>query len=152
MNLGVEKAEISGSVRVGGVCGYNYGTIKNCYNTGAVSGTISVIGGVCGYNYGTVENCYNTGAVSAQKLNVGGVCGYNSSSTIKNCYNTGAVSGTEYVGGVCGFNNGYNNTITNCYNASTVNGKTVPAACADTATMKLSPTAITTRISAQSVE
>lgn len=39
MNLGVEKAEISGSVRVGGVCGYNYGTIKNCYNTGAVSGT-----------------------------------------------------------------------------------------------------------------
>ena len=96
MNLGVEKAEISGSVRVGGVCGYNYGTIKNCYNTGAVSGTISVIGGVCGYN---------------------------SSSTIKNCYNTGAVSGTEYVGGVCGFNTGYNNTITNCYNASTVNGK-----------------------------
>ena len=113
MNLGVEKAKISGSVRVGGVCGYNYGTIKNCYNTGAVSGTISVIGGVCGYNYGTVENCYNTGAVSAQELNVGGVCGYNSSSTIKNCYNTGAVSGTEYVGGVCGYSN--DETVTNCY-------------------------------------
>ena len=122
MNLGVEKAEISGSVRVGGVCGHNYGTIKNCYNTGAVSGTYNV-GGVCGENYGTIQNCYNTGAVSGTN-NIGGVCGYNNFyCTIKNCYNTGAVSGngktSSSIGGVCGYNNS-GCTIKNCYNTGAV--------------------------------
>ena len=129
MNLGVEKAEISGSYYVGGVCGYNDGvTIQNCYNTGAVSGTENV-GGMCGYNCGThkstIENCYNTGAVSGNgetSSAIGGVCGYNDyDGTIQNCYNTGAVSGSEQVGGVCG-NNNYSGTIKNCYNTGSVSG------------------------------
>ena len=121
MNLGVEKAEISNeSVIVGGVCGENHGTIMNCFNTGAVSGTDNV-GGVCGENYGTIQNCYNTGAVKGE-YNVGGVCGYNDGGdTIQNCYNTGAVSGTKKVGGVCGYNvSGC--TIENCYNTGAVSG------------------------------
>ncbi len=116
MNLGVEKAEITGYNFVGGVCGENYGTIKNCYNTGTVSGngetTSSDIGGVCGENYGTIEDCYNTGTVSGTGY-VGGVCGYNDGGTIKNCYNAGAVKGEYNVGGVCGYK--YGGTITNCY-------------------------------------
>ena len=81
MNLGVEKAEISGYYNVGGVCGDNSGTIQNCYNTGAVSGngeTSTNIGGVCGYNNTgcTIQNCYNTGAVKGERF-VGDVCGYN---------------------------------------------------------------------------
>ena len=116
MNLGVEKAEITGYNFVGGVCGENYGTIKNCYNTGTVSGngetTSSDIGGVCGENYGTIEDCYNTGTVSGTGY-VGGVCGYNEGGTIQSCYNTGAVSGESTVGGVCGYK--YGGTITNCY-------------------------------------
>ena len=114
MNLGVEKAEISGKTNVGGVCGFNdgIGTIRNCYNTGAVKGE-STVGGVCGDNQGnTIRNCYNTGAVKGESK-VGGVCGYKYySSTIQNCYNTGAVSGSEDVGGVCGYSYG---SITNCY-------------------------------------
>ena len=122
MNLGVENAEINGYDFVGGVCGFNNGTIEGCYNTGTVKGSSSV-GGVCGSNSdgGTIKNCYSTDAVKGE-LNVGGVCGSNSS-TIEDCYNTGAVSGNSEtsfdIGGVCGYNTG---TITNSYNIGNVSG------------------------------
>ncbi len=53
--------EVNANQGVGGVCGNNgEGTIENCYNTGEVSGgnESSRIGGVCGYNKGTITNCY----------------------------------------------------------------------------------------------
>ena len=119
--LGVKEsaAGISGNGNVGGIAGYNQGTIANCYNTGAVSGNYSV-GGVAGFNYGTIQNCYNTGAVGGNGNNVGGVAGWNNR-TITNCYNTGAVTGTGNVGGVAGVN-GSGSTIQNCYNTGAVSG------------------------------
>ena len=112
-NVGIVDSYFNGKQSVGGVCGENYGTIKNCYNTGAVSGNGYYAGGVCGNNYNsTIQNCYNTGAVSGQ-WKVGGVCGENYNSTIQNCYSTGTVSGWDKIGGVCGYNDG--STITNCY-------------------------------------
>lgn len=119
-NVGVVNSYFYGGAYVGGVYGYNSGTITGCHNTsdynnGKVSGSISV-GGVCGNNEGTITGCYNTGAVSGNGLNVGGVCGNNKGGTITGCYNTGAVSGSismVQVGGVCGFNEG--GTITGCY-------------------------------------
>ena len=113
---------VSGSGNyVGGVCGRNdNGTLTDCYNTGTVSGTSNFVGGVCGENYGTITGCYNTGTVSGSGDIVGGVCGYNLS-TITDCYNTGTVSGSaSNVGGVCGRN--YNGTITGCYNTGAVSG------------------------------
>lgn len=127
-NVGIVASYFNGKDNVGGVCGYNEGTIENCYNkVTTVSGTgkEANIGGVCGSNNNgsTIENCYNTGNVSGT-ANIGGVCGYNNfNCTIKNCYNIGNVSGTEtssYIGGVCGNNN--NSTINNCYNAGNVSG------------------------------
>ena len=129
VSLTDSKITCSGNrVYAGGVCGWNTGTIENCYNTGDVSGTSEYgfvyAGGVCGLNdYGTIENCYNTGDVSGTSsygfAYAGGVCGLNDYGTIENCYNTGEVSGTGtstdgsgYAGGVCGYNTG---TITNCY-------------------------------------
>ena len=41
---------------VGGIVGYNNGTVSNCYNVGMVSGDI--VGEIVGDNLGTVENCY----------------------------------------------------------------------------------------------
>ena len=96
---------------VGGVCGYNDGTVTNCYNTGNVTGNYAYVGGVCGNSWGTVTNCYNTGNVTGNYF-VGGVCGDNYIDTVTNCYNTGNVTGNDYVGGVCGYNN---RTVTNCY-------------------------------------
>ena len=105
---------ISGDISIGfsgGVVGWNdSGTVKNCYNTGNISGNTS--GGVVGCNSGIVENCYNTDSVSGDWY-VGGVVGWNDSGTVKNCYNIGDVSGKISVGGVVGLNNGAN--VTNCY-------------------------------------
>ena len=129
---------VGSSTYLGGVCGYNIngGTIRNCYNTGAVNGKKTGdgdfdAGGVCGFNdsyhlQSTITNCYNTGSVAVSvtgsgngNIYAGGVCGYNGYySTIDNCYNTGDVTGSNNgsgslcVGGVCGYNDG---TITNCY-------------------------------------
>lgn len=70
------------------------------------------IGGVCGANFGTITNSYNSGNISSSSRYVGGVCGVNEESgKITNSYNSGSLSGNEYVGGVCGYNL---NMITNC--------------------------------------
>lgn len=105
---------------VGGVCGFSFWNIFNCYNTGKVSvtGDRAWVGGVSGFNGKDIKNCYNTGEVSVAVDGgvVGGVCGNNNSgSRITNCYNTGKVSvtgGNAAVGGVCGMNA---NIIKNCY-------------------------------------
>ena len=112
-NVGIEDSYINISTdhSGGGVCGWNNGTVTNCYNTGTVSGSGFYVGGVCGNNNnGTITNCYNTGNISGSGLYAGGVCGYNSS-TVTNCYNIGTVS-SESIGGVCGFSDG---TVENCY-------------------------------------
>ena len=75
LNVGVVDSYFSGKNGVGGVCGYNEGTITSCYNEGTVSGSGDCVGGVCGYNEGTITNCYNTAAVSGSGDCVGGVCG-----------------------------------------------------------------------------
>ena len=115
--------------QVGGVSGYNNGTIKSCYNTASVSGKESV-GGVCGFNSaGTTTNCFNKGTVSGQTF-VGGVCGNGCGVTTTNCFNGGIVSGQSHVGGVCGYDYNYDGTLTNCYYLSDtakggINGKDV---------------------------
>ena len=135
VSLADSKITCSGNrVYAGGVCGWNTGTIENCYNTGDVSGEGTqyvFVGGVCGFNGGTIENCYNTGDVSGTSeygfVYAGGVCGCNDFGTIQNCYNTGDVSGTGtrtdasgHAGGVCGCND--YGTIENCYNTGEVSG------------------------------
>ena len=118
-NLGVDGSVHIPGNNIGGVCGYNEGTITGCYNNGAVTGN-GATGGVCGYNEGTMENCYNKGAVNGYD-EVGGVCGH-SEGTITNCYNTGNVIGTyRFTGGVCG-RTGAKTTITCCYNTGAVSG------------------------------
>ena len=121
------SGSVSGNSYVGGVVGVvgdSSGSVKNCYNTGAVSsldsGSGNSVGGVVGYNDigGSVTNCYNTGSVNGS-IEAGGVVGSNSlSATVTNCYNTGEVSGM-YVGGVVGYNDG---PVKNCYNTGSVSG------------------------------
>ena len=52
--------KVSGNSYVGGVVGENSGisTVENCYNTGTVTGTDDRVGGVVGYNFDSVTNCY----------------------------------------------------------------------------------------------
>ena len=117
-NLGVAGKVNGGSYSyIGGVVGYNSGTVKGSWNTGNVSGT-GVVGGVVGYNGGTVETSYNTGSVSGSYNYTGGVVG-NNSGTVETSYNTGSVSGNNDVGGVAGDNFV---TVEYSYNTGNVSG------------------------------
>ena len=85
-NVRVLDSYFSVNGGVGGVCGYNDGTITNCYNAGMINKLTddytNDFGGVCGYNTGTIIDCYNTGNVSGVNYN-GGVCGDNDWSYVK---------------------------------------------------------------------
>ena len=76
----------------------NTGDIKNTCNY--YNSTLN-IGGIVGYTYGTVENCYSTGNVSARtdrdtNKGIGGIAGQvYASAVLRNCYVTGAVTGPE---------------------------------------------------------
>lgn len=90
-------------------------------------------GGIVGYTYGTVENCYFVGNVhtNAKSVSAGGFGGLvgcaRSNAVMKDCYTVGAVTGPESsFGAVVGkVNSGA--TITNCAYLDTV----APQAAAD---------------------
>ena len=56
-NVKLENVNITGSYYVGGVVGYNSGSVTACTSSGSVEGSIDV-GGVVGDNYGSVTACY----------------------------------------------------------------------------------------------
>ena len=108
-NCYAEGGSVSGKRWVGGMVGYNWGEIKDCYSTGDVSGDERV-GGLVGDNGGSITNCSVTGNVGGSD-DVGGLVGDNSGS-ITNCSATGSVAGDDRdVGGLVGYNTG---PITNC--------------------------------------
>ncbi len=116
-NVGVEDSYFRGQNNVGGVTGFNGGSVTNCYNSGSVNATdeYSYVGGVTGFNEGSITNCYNSGSVNTTgEYDVGGVTGSNEGS-VTNCYNSGSVNTTDKysnVGGVTGFNDG---SVTNSF-------------------------------------
>jgi len=123
-NLGLKGGSVSGSgsywcENVGGLVGWNDGTISNCYSTGSVSGDAGV-GGLVGLNsyWAVVSNCYSAGDVNGVGY-VGGLVGENWFGTISDSYSTGSVNGGGYVGGLVGLSRG---TISNCYSTGDVNG------------------------------
>jgi hypothetical protein len=122
--VGVENVNITGAENVGGLVGFNDGTVSNCYATGSVTGLMWV-GGLVGESYGTVSNSYFTGSVSGDQ-SVGGLLGRNwDRATLSNSYSTGSVSGGSYVGGLVGENGGLwkqEGDVSNSYSTSSVSG------------------------------
>ncbi|MCQ2104430.1 MAG: InlB B-repeat-containing protein [Fibrobacter sp.] len=84
-NVGVEDSYIRGLNVVGGVAGYNQGSIANSYNSSSVAGGDNYVGGVAGINVGSIANSYNSGSVTGGDIFVGSVTGINDGS-IKNCF------------------------------------------------------------------
>ncbi|OWV05263.1 hypothetical protein B7992_15555, partial [Fibrobacter sp. UWH1] len=84
-NVGVEDSYIRGLNVVGGVAGYNQGSIANSYNSSSVAGGDNYVGGVAGINVGSIANSYNSGSVTGGNIFVGSVTGVNDGS-IKNCF------------------------------------------------------------------
>jgi hypothetical protein len=123
-NLGVENVNITGRDYVGGLVGWNEGSLTSCYATGSVSGD-STVGGLVGSNYlGTLTSCYATCSVTGTN-DVGGLVGANSSVSptdvsLTDCYATGSVTGSSTVGGLMGYNS--SGTLTKCYATGLVIG------------------------------
>jgi hypothetical protein len=150
-NVGLIGGSIAGGDRsVGGLVGYNSGTIINSYATGTVTGdggseyvgglvgwnaggnvsnskaTGDVTGyywtgGLVGLNYGAISGSYATGNVTGLGGSaIGGLVGSNSG-TLTNSYATGSVSGGSYYdGGLVGDN--FHGAISNSYATGTVSG------------------------------
>ncbi|MCK5773800.1 MAG: peptidase A26, partial [Thermoplasmata archaeon] len=76
INLSLIDNDVTGDRHVGGLVGYNDGTVSNCSAKGNVTGDWYV-GGLVGQNSGTVFNCSTTGNVSGDDDIVGGLVGYN---------------------------------------------------------------------------
>lgn len=76
----------------GGIAGLNNGTIDNCFNQAAISGSYYA-GGITGYLFlnedggnATIHNTLNTGSVSENQTGYGAVCGTNTNGTIYDNY------------------------------------------------------------------
>lgn len=140
------KGEILSSYNTGGIASdiKKDTTLKNCYNTGKISGNRSggvvglaaagskielcfntaeisgdeQAGGLAAYLNGTAINCYNTGNIKSEGTS-GGIAGSTTLTGIVNdCYNRGKISG-RYAGGISG---GFSGEIHYCYNAGEVVG------------------------------
>lgn len=80
------------ALNVGGIAGYTYGTVENCYFTGSVKAdstktTNYGIGGIAGQLYadGTMTNVYSAAAIEGPEAGTGAVIGTNKG-TVKNTY------------------------------------------------------------------
>lgn len=126
---------ISPSQQAGGLVGRNGfntgGTVKNCYATGNVSGTI-YSGGLIGIVVsGVIENCYSTGVVTisdpAAYAQAAGLLGSNSG-TVTNCFWDTQTSGKATSSGGTGKTTAQMKTLTTFTNTNwdfqleTVNG------------------------------
>jgi hypothetical protein len=128
-NIGMQNASITGrngALNLGGLVGWNTGSISNCFSTGSVNGVnlnSYYIGGLVGENDGSITNCYSTGVVTGDDFSsvLGGLVGYNNGS-ITNCYSTGDVNvnGGSCLGGLVGYNG--NGNISNSYSSAVIGG------------------------------
>jgi hypothetical protein len=105
-NLLIGDIEIRGYKVLGGLCGFNSGTIRNCTVLGSVNG--SWAGGLCGKNQGSILDCSVFGQVNCGDYAegyVGGLVGLNEDGSIGHCFSDASVSvgaAVGAVGGLCG--------------------------------------------------
>ena len=135
-NIGMVNVTVTGCADVGGLVGWNRGTVSYSYSTGNVTGhgyytdtfkeLSSGVGGLVGSNFeGTVSNSYSAGNVTGED-GVGGLVGGNVG-TVSNSYSTSRVIGEDGVGGLVGWNGvisigGTANTVSNSYSTGNVTG------------------------------
>ena len=135
LNCAMIGGSVKGECDVGGVVGYNEGTVENCYATGdvtALSGAWDYYaGGVVCYNEGTVQNCYAAGRVESGQR-AGGAVGYNIQGTIQNCVALGqSVSAKGDAHRVVGNNMGVTLGSNYAWSGVQVNGQPVTDGLAD---------------------
>ena len=104
--------------------------IKDCYNTGEISGGGTSIGGIIGWTSvtgtsGRIENNYNKGLVKGTGQ-VGGIIGRSEYTfVVTNCYNKGNVEGSTNIGAMIGEQLNGNNNLSNLYYLNTLPVKAI---------------------------
>lgn len=120
---------VTGGNKLAGIAGNNTkdGIIKDCHNTGAVTGE-SYAAGIVAYNEGSVTGCSNTAVITAGSTFAGGIAAANTNAVkseaanVSKSANSGHVivsSSAEraYAGGVVGWNNA---SVSSLYNTGNV--------------------------------
>jgi hypothetical protein len=117
-DIGVMNVTMIGNWGVGGLVGWNEGTVSNSYSTGSVTGG-AWVGSLIGGNAGTVSNSYSTGNVTGH-AGVGGLVAFNNEAgTVSNSYSSADITGEEIVGGLVAGNAGI---VSNSYSTGSVSG------------------------------
>ncbi len=101
----LENASVHGDERVGGLVGFNFGSVSNASVDGAVSANGDYAGGLVGANVGPVATASATADVETDGNRVGGLLGASSSSVV-DARASRNVSGVSRVGGLVGYNTG----------------------------------------------
>lgn len=86
---------------VGGICGYNEGTITDCISNVTVTATgkmdVLEAGGIVGYNGWNIYNCYATGEIEStattQFVDLGGIAGVNNNYIANSAALNSSISG-----------------------------------------------------------
>ena len=103
------------------------GTIEDVRVMDAVVTGCETVGGLVGWNDGTVRNSYYGGSVAGERL-VGGLVGQLWTGTVSNSYASGSTDGTRQVGGLVGAID--SGTVSNSYYSCDevlVNGESIIA-------------------------
>ncbi|MEI6499032.1 MAG: GLUG motif-containing protein, partial [bacterium] len=124
-NIGLTNINISAgdyTDSIGGLVGYNFGTITNSYSTGSIIGNRSNrVGGLVGENDGTINSSYSTvnATYNSSIGTTGGLVGENDG-TITNSYSTGSVTSGSGSWGMGSFVGSNYRIINNSYSTGNV--------------------------------
>ena len=116
------KVEVSSSLYVGGVAGTleSRGSISDVWNKMNVyGGSANSVGGIVGYDNGSVSSCLNEGYIEGD-TNVGGIVGATYDDNLSYCINKGTVSG-DVAGGILGYTS-QDLDIYQCVNLGRISG------------------------------
>jgi hypothetical protein len=122
-NLALQNADVNAvnSIYVGGLVGFNQGSIIDCFLSGSINGYNNV-GGLVGTNdAGTITNCHSRCSILGRGWNIGGLVGANDTGIITGCSYAGDILGGSNVGGLVG-DNDTGIMIMDCYSTGSVSG------------------------------
>jgi len=91
---------VDGNSTVGGLAGWNFGTISNCYASGQAIGAGTHIGGLAGYDNGVINNSYAAGRVTGTGIYIGGLLGGGSGAYTKSFWNSTVNPDVNGIGGI----------------------------------------------------
>ena len=126
-NVVLASSNFTGYLNIGGIVGYNKGTVRNCRVESSVTikaGNTDANnhGGIVGFNRdGTIIGCVSAASIQDNSMSghyyCGGIAGYVSQDAqVKDCLYTGStVEANDYKGAIIGFNSSRTSTFTNNY-------------------------------------